>query len=44
MMFQNYGKTEIEIMTKKIIDIVDRSKRSGIYKVGVLEGRNKDDI
>lgn len=43
-MFHNYGKIEMEIMTKKIMDTVDEFKRFGIHKLGVLEGKNKDDV
>lgn len=43
-MFQNYGKIEMESMTKKVTDIVDRSKISGVYKLGVLEGKNRNDV
>lgn len=35
---------EMEIMTKKIIGTVDRSRSSGIHKLGVLEGKNRGDI
>lgn len=39
MMYQNYGKIELEI-----IGTVDRSGRSGIHKLGVLVGKNRDDV
>ena len=29
---------------KKIIDIIDRSKRSGIHKLSVVKGENRDDV
>lgn len=43
MMFQSYGKRDGNY-DKKIICTVNRSKRSGIHKLGVLEGKNRDDV